>query len=142
MRLTRILGLAALLAVTPVLAQTAAPDSATTQSRPAKLSYAAKMAKAESDLDLTPVQKPLWDAYVAERNSSYAARKNKPPLDLPSWLDEEQKQYAGEAQALAPLWASLTIDQRQIADKDLMPHRRGKRAKNADDTNTAEPAPQ
>jgi len=142
MRLTKYLALTAFLALTPALAQTTTPDANPTPARPAKLSFAEKMAKAETDLALTPTQKPLWDAYVAERQSDYAAHKDQPALDLPAWLAQQQKQYAGEAQALAPLWASLTIAQRQIADTDLMPHRRGKHAKGAVEVSAAGQAPQ
>lgn len=122
----KVLGLATLLLITPALAQATGPGPA--PSRAAKLSFTEKMAKAEADLNLTPTQKPLWDAYVAERKADYAAHRTQPALDLPSWLAQQQKQYAGEAQVLAPLWASLTVQQRQIADSDLMLHRRGKRS--------------
>ena len=127
MRFAKILGLATVLAIAPAIAQTPGQDATATQSPRTKLSFAEKMAKAEADLKLTAAQQPLWDAYVNERKSSYAAHKTQPALDLPSWLNQQQKQFADEAQVLQPLWASLTIDQRQIADNDLMPHRRGKR---------------
>lgn len=132
----KVLGLATLLLITPALAQATGPGPA--PSRAAKLSFTEKMAKAEADLNLTPTQKPLWDAYVAERKADYAAHRTQPALDLPSWLAQQQKQYAGEAQVLAPLWASLTVQQRQIADSDLMPHRRGKRSQ---DVTAASAAP-
>ena len=121
-----IIGLATLLLITPALAQATGPGPSS--SRSAKLSFTEKMAKTETDLNLTATQKPLWDAYVAERKADYAAHRTQPALDLPSWLAQQQKQYSDEAQALAPLWASLTLQQRQIADSDLMPHHRGKRA--------------
>jgi hypothetical protein len=124
-RSLKLWGLVALLAVTPALA---AATAETAPARAPKLSFAEKMAKAEADLALTPDQKPLWDAYVAERKADYASHRTQPALDLPSWLEQQQKQFADEAKVLEPLWASLTVSQRQIADQDLMPHRRGKRA--------------
>ncbi len=134
----KILGLATLLIVTPALAQATGPAAA--PARAARLSFAEKMAKAETDLNLTATQKPLWDAYVDERKADYAAHRSQPALDLPAWLEQQQKQYAGEAQALAPLWASLTVAQRQIADTDLMPHRRGKKPRDVTAAD-ASPAP-
>lgn len=138
-RSLKIMGLATLLLITPALAQATGPGPV--PSRGAKLSFTEKMAKAEADLNLTPQQKPLWDAYVAERKADYAAHRTQPALDLPSWLEQQQKQYGDEAKVLAPLWASLTVQQRQIADSDLMPHRRGKRAKDVTAASTAPAAP-
>ena len=134
--LWKMMGLATLLLIIPALAQATGPSQ--NSSRSAKLSFTEKMAKTEADLNLTETQKPLWDAYVAERKADYAAHRTQPALDLPSWLAQQQKQYADEAQALAPLWASLTLQQRQIADSDLIPHHRGKRA---NDLVTANPTP-
>lgn len=134
-RSLKIMGLATLLLITPALAQATGPGPS--PSRASKLSFAEKMAKAEGDLNLTPAQKPLWDAYVAERKADYAAHRTQPALDLPSWLAQQEKQYGDEAKVLAPLWASLTVQQRQIADSELMPHRRGKRAQDVTAASTA-----
>jgi len=96
-----------------------------------KQRFEARIAELEGKLQLTEAQKPLWDAYVTvlEGNREAMAAHFKgwhqqQPTDVPARLNQHlamlNAQIDGlqqEKQALGPLWAALSPEQRDILNK-------------------------
>jgi Spy/CpxP family protein refolding chaperone len=146
MRFLPVFCLSALLVAAPALAQTAAPDQGSPAAwhhhdgKPGER-FRAHLAELEAKLNLTPAQKPLWDAYVDVVKQTMRARfehfhemRNRPPADAPSQLDNrlamlqhEIDATGREKQALTPLWAALDSGQQATLSQALAWHPHGGR---------------
>jgi len=145
MRLRPLLCLALLLTATPVFAQEPPPPPPEDAGPPPdegaphafdKQRFDAHMAELSTKIQLTAAQKPLWDAYVAVREGNieamaahlkawHGARSAEIPARLDQHLAMLNAEIDGlqrEKQALAPLWAALSPEQRDTLNQAVAPH--------------------
>ena len=126
-----------LLATGPVLAQAQASAPASWhQGDPAHHKFQARLAELQTKLNLTAVQKPLWDDFVevikANRKTRMARLRTMAtaaPQDAPERLDgrlamlkQETLGVEQEKAALLPLWATLDAGQRSTLSKAIAWH--------------------